>query len=39
VTTDFRTVLEEAVSQHLRNKDVRTVFPGFESGQFLKVLG
>jgi uncharacterized protein (DUF1501 family) len=30
VTTDFRSVLGEAVSRHLGNKDLRTVFPGFE---------
>jgi uncharacterized protein (DUF1501 family) len=41
VTTDFRLVLSEVVSQYLGNKDLRTVFPGFEnqSGQFLKLLG
>jgi uncharacterized protein (DUF1501 family) len=31
VTTDFRTVLSEVVSQYLGNKDLRTVFPGFDS--------
>ncbi len=36
VTTDFRLVLSEAVSQHLGNKNVGSVFPGFEtSGQKL----
>src|ERR1039457_5670289 len=40
VTTDFRLVLSEAVSQYLGNKDLKTVFPGFEQpGQFLKLLG
>src|SRR5258706_6603868 len=41
VTTDFRLVLSEVVSQYLGNKDLRTVFPGFEnqSGKFLKLLG
>jgi uncharacterized protein (DUF1501 family) len=41
VTTDFRLVLSEVVSQYLGNKDLKTVFPGFEnqSGQFLKLLG
>jgi uncharacterized protein (DUF1501 family) len=41
VTTDFRTVLSEVVSQYLGNKDLKTVFPGFEgqSGQFVKFLG
>jgi uncharacterized protein (DUF1501 family) len=40
VTTDFRLVLSEAVSQYLGNHDLKNVFPGFEQpGQFLKVLG
>ncbi len=40
VTTDFRLVLSEAVSQYLGNKDLKNVFPGFEEpGQFLKLLG
>ncbi|MFY9675904.1 MAG: DUF1501 domain-containing protein [Terriglobales bacterium] len=39
VTTDFRLVLSEAVSRYLGNKDLKTVFPGFEPGQFLRVLG
>jgi uncharacterized protein (DUF1501 family) len=41
VTTDFRMVLGEVVSQYLGNKDLKTVFPGFEGqpGQFLKLLG
>jgi uncharacterized protein (DUF1501 family) len=41
ITTDFRTVLSEVVSQYLGNKDLRTVFPGFEGqpGQFVKFLG
>jgi uncharacterized protein (DUF1501 family) len=41
VTTDFRLVLSEVVSQYLGNKDLKTVFPGFEnhSAQFLKLLG
>jgi len=41
VTTDFRMVLSEVVSRYLGNKDLTTVFPGFEShsGQFLKLLG
>jgi uncharacterized protein (DUF1501 family) len=41
VTTDFRMVLSEVVSRYLGNKDLRTVFPGFEGqpGQFLKLLG
>ena len=40
VTTDFRLVLSEAVSQCLGNHDLKNVFPGFEQpGQFLKILG
>jgi len=41
VTTDFRLVLSEVVSRYLGNKDLRTVFPGFEGqpGQFLRLLG
>ena len=41
VTTDFRLVLSEVVSRYLGNKDLKTVFPGFE-GQprpVLKFLG
>src|SRR5262252_6940583 len=30
VTTDFRTVVGEVVSTYLGNKDLKTVFPGFE---------
>ncbi len=40
LTTDFRTVLGEAVVRHLGNRDLATVFPGFESaGRFLGFLG
>ena len=42
VTTDFRQVLSEAVYRHLGNKNLETVFPGFEKnspGNFLKYLG
>jgi uncharacterized protein (DUF1501 family) len=41
VTTDFRLVLSEVVSSYLGNKDLKTVFPGFEGqpGQFVKFLG
>jgi uncharacterized protein (DUF1501 family) len=37
----MRLVLSEVVSRYLGNKDLKTVFPGFEgqSGQFLKLLG
>ncbi len=38
VTTDFRLVLSEVVERYLGNKDLKTVFPGFESGEFLKYL-
>jgi uncharacterized protein (DUF1501 family) len=31
VTTDFRTVLSEAVSRHLGNPDLKDVFPGFDA--------
>ena len=41
VTTDFRMVLGEVVSKYLGNKDLQTVFPGFEGqpNQFVKLLG
>ncbi len=41
VTTDFRLVLSEVVSRYLGNKDLKTVFPGFEGrpGQFVRLLG
>ena len=40
VTTDFRRVLGEAVYRHLGNKDLNTLFPGFENqpAQFLHFL-
>jgi uncharacterized protein (DUF1501 family) len=39
VTTDFRLVLSEVVSRYLGNKDLKTVFPGFEEqADFLKLL-
>jgi hypothetical protein len=40
VTADFRLVLSEVVSQYLENKDLKTVFPGFEGdkGSFLEFL-
>ncbi len=42
VTTDFRAVLGEVVSNHLGNKDIIKVFPGYQGGPqdfrgFLKV--
>ena len=41
LTTDFRQVLGEAVARHMGNKNLATVFPGFENqpGKFLKLLG
>jgi uncharacterized protein (DUF1501 family) len=41
VTTDFRLVLSEVVSRYLGNKDLQTVFPGFDAGpgKFLSLLG
>jgi uncharacterized protein (DUF1501 family) len=38
VTTDFRTVLSEVVSKQLGNRDLSTVFPGFNPGGGLHVL-
>jgi uncharacterized protein (DUF1501 family) len=39
VTTDFRLVLSEVVSRYLGNKDLKTVFPGFEGSEgFLNYL-
>jgi uncharacterized protein (DUF1501 family) len=42
VTTDFRQVLSEAVANHLGNKELAGVFPGFEKSDpryFLRYLG
>jgi uncharacterized protein (DUF1501 family) len=41
LTTDFRRVVGEAVSHHLGNTQLATVFPGFENSpaQFLNYLG
>jgi uncharacterized protein (DUF1501 family) len=41
VTTDFRRVLGEAVSKHLGNRQLETVFPGFDNSprKFLRLLG
>jgi uncharacterized protein (DUF1501 family) len=41
LTTDFRRVLGEAVYQHLGNKALDQVFPGFDNqqGKFLRYLG
>lgn len=41
LTTDFRRVLGEVLSQHLGNQDLARVFPGFDNSAagFLKLLG
>jgi len=41
LTTDFRRVLGEGVYRHLANKDLATIFPGFENDprRFLRLLG
>ncbi len=40
LTTDFRSVLGEAVVRHMGNKDLAAVFPGFDNaGRFLGFLG
>ncbi len=41
ITTDFRRVLGETVYQHLGNKSLDQVFPGFENqpSKFLKIIG
>jgi uncharacterized protein (DUF1501 family) len=41
LTTDFRRVLGEAVYQHLGNKNLDEVFPGFanKTSDFLRILG
>jgi uncharacterized protein (DUF1501 family) len=41
LTTDFRQVIGEAVTQHLGNKNLAEVFPGYENQQakFLRYLG
>jgi uncharacterized protein (DUF1501 family) len=40
LTTDFRTVLGEAVDQHLGNRNLQQVFPGFSpQPRFLGLLG
>ncbi|HEX6806330.1 MAG TPA: DUF1501 domain-containing protein [Terriglobales bacterium] len=39
LTTDFRTVMGEAVSRHLGNTNLRQVFPGFDPQAFLGLLG
>ncbi len=41
LTTDFRTVLGEVVYRHMGNRNLPTVFPGFDSNpqNFLRILG
>ncbi|HUQ50545.1 MAG TPA: DUF1501 domain-containing protein, partial [Terriglobales bacterium] len=39
LTTDFRTVLSECLDVHLKTKDLRKVFPGFERKDYLKFVG
>jgi uncharacterized protein (DUF1501 family) len=41
LTTDFRQVLGEAVAQHMGNRNLDEVFPGYENqlGKFLRLLG
>jgi uncharacterized protein (DUF1501 family) len=41
LTTDFRQVLSEAVTRQMGNRNLSTVFPGFENqpGKFLRYLG
>jgi uncharacterized protein (DUF1501 family) len=41
LTTDFRQVIGEAVSQHMGNQNLATVFPGFDNrtSKFLRYLG
>ncbi|MCI0402074.1 MAG: DUF1501 domain-containing protein [Acidobacteria bacterium] len=39
LTTDFRTVLGEAVTRHMGNKDLKAVFPGFDHAKFVGFLG
>src|SRR4051812_19975334 len=39
VTTDFRSVFNEVVRDHLGLADTRTIFPGFSAGQKLGFIG
>jgi uncharacterized protein (DUF1501 family) len=41
LTTDFRQVIGEAVARHMGNKNLATVFPGFDNqpAKFLRYLG
>lgn len=38
VTTDFRTVLSELVLKQMGNREVATVFPGFQGGRYREIL-
>jgi len=39
LTTDFRDVLGELVQRHLGNRDLASVFPGYDSPRYRKLLG
>ncbi len=41
LTTDFRQVIGEAILRHMGNKNLTSVFPGYDNqpGKFLRVLG
>ncbi|MGB8062102.1 MAG: DUF1501 domain-containing protein [Candidatus Sulfotelmatobacter sp.] len=41
LTTDFRQVIGEAVARHMGNRNLASVFPGYDNqpGKFLKLLG
>jgi uncharacterized protein (DUF1501 family) len=39
LTTDFRQVIGEAVSRHMGNQNLASVFPGYSSQAFLKLIG
>ena len=39
VTTDFRQVLSECLSRHMKTQELTTVFPEFTSKDYLKFLG
>jgi uncharacterized protein (DUF1501 family) len=39
LTVDFRDVLGELVQRHLGNRDLASVFPGYDSARFQNVLG
>jgi uncharacterized protein (DUF1501 family) len=41
LTTDFRQVIGEAVARHVRNTNLKAVFPGYDNqpGKFVRLLG